>query len=39
MNASGAQVIGGAPNLFRDFLHAERTKWTPIIKKHRIKAD
>ncbi|MDB5923025.1 MAG: hypothetical protein JWN13_1961 [Betaproteobacteria bacterium] len=39
MNASGAQVIGGAPNLFRDFLDAERIKWTPIVKKHAIKAD
>ncbi|MGZ5139596.1 MAG: Bug family tripartite tricarboxylate transporter substrate binding protein, partial [Burkholderiales bacterium] len=39
MNASGAQVIGGAPKLFSDFLAAERTKWTPIIKKHGIKAD
>ena len=39
MSASGAQVIGGPPSLFRDFLAAERKKWTPIIKKLAIKAD
>jgi tripartite-type tricarboxylate transporter receptor subunit TctC len=38
MNSSGAQVIGGAPKQFRDFLDAERRKWTPIIKQHGIKA-
>lgn len=39
MIASGAQVIGGAPRLFRDFVDAERRKWTPIIRNQGIKAD
>jgi len=38
MSTSGAQVIGGEPKLFREFLDSERRKWTPIIKSQGIKA-
>ena len=39
MTSLGAQVMGGSPADFRDFLDAERKKWAPIIKKHGIKAN
>ncbi len=39
MSTAGAQLMGGPPQLFRDFLDAERKKWAPIIKAHGIKSN
>lgn len=34
----GAEIIGGPPQAFSDFIQAERRKWKPIIEKLNIKA-
>ncbi len=35
----GVVLIGGAPQLFRDFLAAERKKWSEVIQQRQIRAE
>jgi len=37
--ASGATVIQGTPEAFRDFVKAETVKWAPVVKRANIAPD
>jgi len=39
LEGSGATVIQGAPDAFRDFVRGEQVKWAPIVKRANIVPD
>ena len=39
LEGSGATVIQGAPEAFRDFVKNEQVKWAPIVKRANIVPD
>lgn len=39
LNAAGAEDAGGTPERFADFMRAERTKYTALVKDAGIKID
>ena len=36
---SGATVIEGTPEVFRDFVKGETVKWAPVVKRANIVPD
>jgi tripartite-type tricarboxylate transporter receptor subunit TctC len=37
--AQGAEIVGGPPDRFGDFIAAEIAKWTPVVRAAGIRAD